>query len=84
MQFDYDREVEAVPAIMPGSAHDYFRVTIDRRLAVEMFGLVSFGTVCAGFQGLRDSPESFPATARGIDMPSGLMTLVLGFSREIA
>ena len=55
MQFDYDREVEAVPAIMPGSAHDYFRVTIDRQLAIEMYDLVSFGTVLSGFQGLRDS-----------------------------
>lgn len=83
--FEFSGNLDTDSHIMPGRAHPYFRVVLGQQLGIEMYDLESFGTVLGGFESMRNiARRSFPAVARGVELPSGLDDVVLGLGREIA
>ena len=85
--FEFTGNPDATAHVMPGRAHDYFRVVLGQQLGLEMYDLNAFGTVLAGFTQMRDmSLRAFPEVTNGIQMPSGFDAAVFGIERtqEIA
>ena len=83
--FEFSDNPDTDAHIMPGRAHEYFRVVFGQQLGIEVYDLEAFGTVMSGFTSMRDiSRRAFPAVAEGVDLPSGLDEIALSLGREIA